>query len=315
MPSAALIDRRSNSAIQPLGAIARGRVWYVDTQGTHRSTGKSWRNAFSTMAAALAVADTYDEVWFVGDVREEITGSNLKFGITIRGVGGLHHADQPDSTNPYLVGSSVWRPPASPTAATPLLNIRGRGWRFSSILFDAPVDAACLLFERDAGSGTAELDASHYRVEDCDFRNGLYGIQDKGGCYNGLIQRNMFETLDATSSGCAIIATNVVNAWRRHRILRNYFQPDSTTEGNERHIVGAFNGAEIRGNTFGTVKGTGKYIDLTGGADNVVCENILAGLYDTTDYVAGTRDIWYDNKTVVKATTSPDGHTLTVPAA
>jgi hypothetical protein len=90
---------------------------------------------------------------------------------------------------------------------------------------------------------------------------------------------------------------------------------DSSTEGNLQHIDSPLNGSTILGNVFGTVKSTGIYIDLTGGTGNVVAHNILGGVYDTSDYVAGTGDLWYQNAVAVKATTAPDGLSLTVPAA
>ena len=301
-----------------------GNQWFVNAQtdtiarGGDTARGNSWKTALRTMTRALTLAQSGDTVYATGDIREEVVGSNLKFDITIVGCGSLHHADSPAAG--YLTGGAVWRPPASPTTATPLIAVRGRGWKFVNIFFDCPVDAAAIRLARNSLDGTSEYDAGHASIIDCDFRNGLYGIEDYDGCYNVTVRGNTFESLDATSSVAAIIgnAGGGPASPRRWRILDNFFQSDSTTEGNERHIVLGLAGSLIKGNVFGTVKGSGLYIDLSKGSlgsGNVVTGNVLGGLYDTTDYVPGTGDLWYQNASVVKATTSPDGVTLDVPGA
>ena len=287
---------------------------YVDTvNGNDGYNGQTWGGSFKTMGAALSAVQTGGKIYFRGDVREELVGSNLKFDVTIIGVGSKHHADLPSSS--YHPGAVAWRPPASPTATTPLLKIRGRGWKLINIMFDCPVDAAAVYLERNALATTAEFDASHASIIGCDFRNGKYGIQDVGGCFNVRIEDCDFETIDE-ASGCAIINTSTaVAAPRRWVILNNRFQMDSSTAGNLQHIDSPLNGSTIRGNVFGKVKSTGIYVDLTGGAGNVVTENILGGVYDTSDYVSATGDLWYQNRVAVKATTAPDGLTLSVPTA
>lgn len=302
----------------------RGKDIYVSTyDGSDGRSGRSWERAKATMAGALAIAETHDRIYFVGKITEQITISaltnlNLLFDIQIIGCGSLHHADQPGSGSTlYDYGASVWQPLASPTATTPNLSVYGRGWGFHNILFDAPTDAAALRLVRNSSSGTSEYDAGHATIFGCDFRNGLRGVEDSDGIFNALIERCVFETFDATTSAAAIITvTNTgVAASRRWRILDNFFQPESSTNGNERHIVMALNGSLIKGNVFGTVHGTGMYVDLNGGVSNVVTDNLLSGLYDTTDYRSGTGDKWYQNRCVVKATTAPDGVTILVPAA
>lgn len=323
--------RRGGGALVPI----RGKDIFVWGQarsnfaeirgGNDGASGKDWDNALLTMGEALRRARTGDRINMTGKFTEQLsiadtglTDLNLKFDITIQGVGSLHHADQPGSgSSLYDHGACVWQPAASPETTTPNLSVYGRGWKFYDILFDGPADAACVRLVRNSSSGTDEYDAGHASFVGCDFRNGLRGIEDSDGNFNVLVQDCVFETFDATTSGAAIITvTNTgVAATRRWRILDNYFQPKSSTEGNERHIVMALNGSLIKGNTFGTVKGTGLYVDLNNGAGNVVTENVLMGLYDTTDYRAGTGDVWYQNWSVVKATTSPDGTTISNPAA
>ena len=288
--------------------------YFVDTvNGLDTNDGKSWALAFQTMSAALSAVATGGFIYFRGDVREELVGSNLKFDVTIIGVGSKHHADVPAAG--YHPGASAWRPPASPTAATPLIKVRGRGWKFINIMFDCPVDAAAIYLERNALEGTSEYDAGHATIIGCDFRNGKYGIQDVGGCFNVRIEDCDFETLDE-ASGVAIVNTSTAVAVPRRWVIQgNRFQMDSSTEGNLTHIDSPLNGSTIKDNVFGTVKSTGKYIDLTGGTGNVVAKNILGGVYDTDDYVGGTGDLWLQNAVAVKAVTAPDGLTLAAPAA
>lgn len=278
--------------------------------GSNQNDGRSPRTPFLTMAKALSVAKTGDTIYFWGDVREELTGSNLVFDLTIIGLGRLHHPDSPGTG--YRTGGSMWRPPASPTTATPLLKVRGRGWRFINVVFDCPVDAAALYLERNALSDVSEYDPSHLSVIGCRFVDGKYAIEDAGGCYNVTIRDSEFK--GCTTAAIANTSTSVANPlnWK----IRNCLFPSETSGfGNAVHIDSPLNSSYITESIFGTVVSTGKYIDLTGGNNNIVTKNVLNGLYDTTDYVPGTGDTWYGNRTVVKATYSPDGDSIQVPGA
>lgn len=289
-----------------------GASWYVDTfrGDDSNNDGMSWSSPFATMGKALTEAETLDTVYFRGDVREEIVGSNLKFDITIVGCGSLHHPDQP--TAAYDPGASCWRPPASPTATTPLIAVRGRGWTFVNILFDAPVDAAAVQLVRNALAGASEYDASHASFIGCRAVGGKHFIEDVGGCYNVTIDDNEIGSMSAA----AIINTSTAVAnplnWK---IRGNRFPADVGDFGNVTHIDSPLNSAIIRENVFGTVRAAAKYIDLTGGNGNVVTENVFGGVYDTSDYVAGTGDMWLQNAVAVKAVTAPDGLTLAAPGA
>ena len=256
----ALTSRGAALELEQLVAGGRpGNRWYVSTfDGSDNNNGKSWTFPFATMSAALSAAQTSDTIYFRGDVREELTGSNLKFDITIVGVGSKHHPDQPTSL--YDPGASMWRPPASPTTATPLLTVRGRGWNFVNVTFDCPVDAAAVVLSRNALSGASEYDASHASFLGCRFLSGKYGIEDAGGCYNVTVQGNQFLGMSTT----AIVNTSTAVAnplnWK---ILDNQF-PSYVSIGNATHIDSPLNEAVIKGNVFGTVTSTAAYIDLTG---------------------------------------------------
>lgn len=304
----------ANEVMALLGYGVYGNTYYVDTfNGGTANDGLSWDNALSTMAAALTLAQTGDTVLFRGNVREEIVGSNLKFDITIVGVGGLHHPDQPAAGYDY--GSATWRPPASPTAATPLLKLRGRGWRFKNIFFDCPVDSAAVYLDRNALSDVSEYDPSHASFINCRFVDGKYGIQDVGGCYHINVEGCQFKAM--TTAAIANTSTAVANPlnWT---IKGCQFPANTSSFGNATHIDSPLNCSVIQDSVFGTVTSTGLYIDLTGGNTNIVTSNYLMGSYDTSDYVAGTGDGWSGNITADisgNASVDASGLTIDVPGA
>lgn len=293
-----------------LAAGVYGNTYYVDTfAGGTANNGLSWQSALSTMAAALTLAQTGDTIYFRGDVREEIVGSNLKFDITIVGVGGLHHPDQPAAG--YQYGSATWRAPASPTTATPLLEVRGRGWTFINVFFDCPVDAAGVKLVRNALSGVSEYDASHASFLGCRFVDGKWAIEDAGGCYHVTVDGCQFKGFTTA----AIANTSTAVAEPLNWTVKNCQFPSNVSGfGNATHIDSPLNCSVIQDSVFGTVVSTGLYIDLTGGDGNIVWNNILLGVYATSDYVAGTGDQWYGNRCVVTVTQAPDGVTILNPA-
>lgn len=319
-PNGARRPFRLIKGISRLSDLADGASGPVDDiflntfAGSDAQDGKSWGSAVATMDRALDLVETGGRVFFVGDVREEITGSNLKFDISIIGCGGLHHPDQPSSA--YNYGASMWRPPSSPTAATNLLVVRGRGWRFINIAFDTPVDAAAVYLSRNASSGTDEYDASHAVFDNCRFLSGYYGINDNGGANNITIRNCEF----ATQTACAIwgSSTSVANP-RAWKIFDNVFPANVSSLGNAVHIDLSLNESVIARNFFGTVSSTGYYINLTGGNGNMVTENFLMGAYNTSDYVAGTGDSWFGNQAISisfgTSGTDASGRTIGVPEA
>lgn len=290
-----------------------GTAWFVDPFfGKSTNDGRTWATAFSTMAAALTACATGDTIYFRGNVREECVGSNLKFDITIVGCGSLHHPDQPSSA--YDPAGAMWRAPASPTAATPLLEVRGRGWNFINIAFDCPVDKAAVLLQANALSDVSEYDASHASFIGCDFQQGLGAVEDNGGCTHVTFQGCTFRAMTPAGAKAIYGSSTAVRLPQNWLIENCNFPGPSASGGNECHIDAALSGSIIRGCTFGTVEGTALYIDLTGGGGNIVTGNLLGGAYEASDYVAGTADLWYGNRCVVTVTTAPDGVTLAVPA-
>lgn len=314
--------RRGGGALVPI----RGKDIYVWAQahndfsstrgGNDGASGADWDHAILTMTEALARAKTGDRIFVAGKITEECTGSNLVFDLTIQGVGSLHHADQPGSgTSLYDYGASIWQPPSSPTATTPLLKIRGRGWKIYDMMFDCPVDSAALYLERNASSGTDEYDPSHLTVRGSRFVDGKYAIQDVGGCYNVTIDDCEAKNI----STCAIANTSTAVANPLNWKIKGFRCPaDVGTLGNASHIDSPLNGSYIWDSFFGTVDSTALYVDLTGGNSNIVTRNYMMGSYDTSDYVAGTGDGWSGNITAdISGNSAVDasGLTIAVPAA
>lgn len=272
----------------------RGDEWFVDTyNGSTGGAATSWSTATNTMAQALAKAQTHDTIYFVGDIREEITGSNLKFDIKIVGCGGKHHPDQP-GTAPTLYdpAAACWRPPSSPTAATPLIKVRGRGWQFHNIMFDCPVDEAAIYLERNASSGTSEYDPSHAVIQNCRFVSGKFGIKDVAGTYRVTVRGCDFFAL-SESGGCAIITTGTGVA-----VPLNWLVEDNHFAQNVSHMRVSLNYGIIRNNSFGNFTTTGiKTTEVSAqGSYNMIYGNALSGTYSNAGgYTGAATDEWGGN--------------------
>lgn len=286
----------------------RGTDWFVSTfnnintltaglsLGNDSNSGKSWDRPLLTMGEALDRAKTHDRIFFVGKITEELVGSNLKFDISIIGCGGTHHADQPGTAPAlYDYGSAVWAPPSSPTATTPLIEVRGRGWKFYNILFDVPVDDAAIKLVRNASSGTSEYDSSHAVVYGCRFTDGDIAIENSGGAGFVRVERCQFQRLNATSSSAGIKCTSTSVAVPLNWVIR-----ENEFHNNSSHILSSMSYSTIRGNTFGIFSQT-LSIDIDDqpsanqGTGNVIWGNYLSGTYGATAYPPGTGNEWAGN--------------------
>lgn len=280
---------------------APGNTYFVDTlYGSDANSGENWDASVATMSRALTLAQSYDTIVFKGDVREELTGSHEKFDITIIGAGNrARHA------NTGYAGASVWRPPASPTATTPLLKVRAQGWRFVNILFDCPVDAAAIYLERNAVDGVAngEYDPSHAEFINCRFESGKVGIQNHGGAGFVRVESCRFYRL-TESGGAGIKCTSTGTA-----VPLNWQIIDNSFMNNASHILSSMSYSEIRGNTFGRFTAT-LSIDIDDqpsanqGEYNIITGNYLSGTYAATAYPPGSNNEWAGNQNVAGITTS-----------
>ena len=198
-----------------LGSI--GRVFFIFPQGN--GPRGSFSN-FTDLAPNLRIRDT---IILGGVLREQAVAPLDVYDVTI--IGADNSPRQATSGGVPTGGGASWIPPASPVAATPLLELRASGWRIHGIEF-TPVNAsAAIRTTRSASVDT--IDASHTRITDCLFAgNGgttQKGIEDNGGCGRVQIEDCIFEDL----AGTAIIGLNTAAAvpmrWRitRNRFLRN----------------------------------------------------------------------------------------------
>lgn len=258
---------------------------------------------------ALGQGGSGSVICFIGNVAEQLTTPAGVFDVTVIGCGNSpRHADAFNNKSGY--SAATWKPPASPTAATPLCRVIQQGWSFYNTLFDPPSDSAALNFVRNAASGTSERDGSHFTVGGCRFAAGQNHISISAtgfteNVFNGRILGNTFN--DATAT--AIVAGANVGGWR-HQIIGNVFA------SNVNHII--LNGATqcyIAENDIGLMTTLG--ISLTGGANNVVTKNLLSGIFNTSDYVAGTGDNWVGNFIApqLEPEVGDNGITIDVPAA
>jgi len=287
------------------------KSWFVDPEHANAgSDGTNMNAPFSTLAAALSACDTGDRIYIHGDCDEpSLICSNLKFDVHVIGCGSLHHPDQPSAA--YHPGASMIR---DTTDAGVNLTVRGRGWQFHNIAFDAPASYAAVQLSRNALTGVSEYDPSHASFVGCKFLHGKYGIDDAGGAYNVTVDDCYFAGM--TTAGIFGSSTSVANplAWN----IKNCRFPAHKATGNVCHIDISLNESFIYDSFFGTVTSTGLYINLTGGFSNIVTKNLLMGSYSTDDYVSGTGDSWMGNTSIDTDEAEVDsatGLTIAVPAA
>lgn len=236
--TANLINRNFNNLGMAAG-LGPGRVWYVNANGGG-GDGSSWDQAFGRMGDAFSVLSSNDNIFLLGQVREELIAPLGVSNVRIIGAGTLpRYGNESSFSQPALDAASTWRPPSSPTAATPLLTLRQQGWLFSNILFDCPVDAAAILLKREESA--TYPDPSHAAILNCRFTDGKNGIEDTGGCAGLLIQGNVFQRL--TGQGYKVNSTGVAVPLQ-NRFLGNLFQD---CDGG---IIGSFAQAVIADNIF-----------------------------------------------------------------
>lgn len=274
--------------------------YYVDAENGNDTVhdGLSADRAFATMAKAFDVVTDNGVIHLRGPITETITCPDGVTGVTVMGDGsGLRHG----STSNVAEG---FAPAWHDDAEAPLVQVHSQGWTFTGILF-APHSGDCAIELLTDGAADPEHTVSGTRIIGCRFAQGERAILDNnGGGYVDVIGCK-FEG----QTVCSIETLNAPPNPRGWRILDNYFG-----EGSAAHIDMELRDSLIKGNVFATVDDTDLYIDLTGGNDNVVTQNTLGGLYDTTDYVSGTSDIWYGNYADDTEATS-SGITLDVPAS
>jgi hypothetical protein len=286
--------------------VRAGRTYYVEggagAVASNSKNGLSWSQAFANMDQAFDVIDSGDTIVFRGNIREELTTPAGVFDVTIIGAGNRpRHADGHTGDNGY--SGAIWKPPASPTAATPLCIVQQQGWRFVNVLFDCPVDAAAVKLNRDAASGDDERDASHAEFIGCRFDSGKIGIENAGGAGFVLVKGCRFYRL-TESGGAGIKCTSTSVA-----VPLNWQIEDCHFANNASHILHSMSYSLIRNNIFGRFTAT-LSVDIYDqpsagqGEYNVITGNYLTGTYSATAYPAGSNNEWAGNQNVAGVTTA-----------
>lgn len=272
--------------------------WFVDPQhGSNQADGRDPRSPLSTIAGALAKCVSGDTIYFVGNVREEVVGSNLLEDISIIGMSNRpRHADHArDGIGNGAQGAS-WRQAASHGATTPLLEIRGQGWHLENFLMVPPSDAAAVKLKRNALSDVSEYDASHFSAKGVRFVGGQSGIEDSGGHFNVLIEDCIFQ---ANTDGIKTLDTAVAVPLQ-WEIRGCHFSQ------NTHHIRVSAAYWNIHHNAFGKFTTTGLNLTFIAGNDaaelaNLIWNNLLSGSYSSPSYVegGGNTDEWGGNYNVI----------------
>jgi hypothetical protein len=290
-----------------------GREWFLNagsgaasddgTGGAAAGDGRSWRTARRTMASIFTdpLFSSGDVIFAIGKIREELTAPAGIHGVKIIGASSTRHPDGHTSNNGYV--GSAWVPPASPTAATPLLTLIQQGWEVHNMLFDCPVDAAAVKLNRDAGAGDDERDAGHAKFINCRFDSGKVGIENAGGAGFVTVRGCQFYRL-TESGGAGIKCTSTSVA-----VPLNWRIEDNHFANNASHILSSMSYSLIRRNIFGRFTAT-LSIDIDDqpsanqGEYNVLTENYLTGTYSATAYPPGSNNEWAGNQGVAGVTTA-----------
>ncbi len=285
-----------SSLVVPAGAsfsdqTGFSNTWYIDTNtGSDSNDGLSWENAKLTMDAVFDLLESGDTVYFVGNIREQLTTPTGAADVTIIGAGPRpRHAD----THPLNgeLSASTWKLPVSSTDV-PLLILRNPGWRFVNILFAAHSSNYAVRLERNAVEDATEQDASHAQFIGCRFASGAGGISDTGGCFNVVVRDCHFQAL---TTACILGVGNIGVGQLAWRIENNHF--NNFTNG----VKIAAHECVIKGNFFtdgGTPNTT--YVLNTnngGGRDNFIVNNFFQTLtanFNTPDVVGCATDVWFN---------------------
>lgn len=304
---------RQLEAQNPVQETYFGRKWYVDAKtGSDSNSGRSPAAPFLTMAAAFAVVDSGDVIYFRGKIREQLDTPVGVFDVKIIGAANRprHADDHSESSSPGRGSSSAtWMAPASGSTAVPLLRVIQQGWRIERVCFSLSGSAtACIGMHRTDDAGDDERDGGHLEVVGCKLQGtpgtpaGI-GIQTNGCGFGGIYDNLLFGFTTAMAKTGA--AGGQVGWWE---IAGNRF------DGNTNGIVLPLYHSVVKRNDF-TVTTT-KEVDLANGAANIVTENNFLGNYDAN--VAATGDSWFNNYSLDTTSGEVDdttGQSTSVPVA
>lgn len=268
----------------------KGRAWFVDANATSNGNGKSPKSAYSTMAQAFSSVASGDIIYFVGKIQEQLITPVNVFDVTVIGCGNRpRHADATPVGGSYA--AATWAAPATPTAATPLVQVIQQGWRFVNILFAGSAGCPSINFVRNAAAGDLERDGSHGEVINCRFAgvdSTDVGVQFGNTSYTEIVNNTLIKGCDF--QGCATaIAEHSAGLQYRIQIVGNTFISNT----NDIVLGGYF--THIVGNVM-SLAPTGCLVLSGGTGSSQVHGNYLPGTYaNGTLYAPGTGDNWNGN--------------------
>lgn len=277
----------NNNRLQLSGKSTINNVYILAPQGGASPIAGTSIGTFNTFAALAPNLRSRDLIILIGVLREQAVAPLGVFDVTV--VGGANRPRQATSGGVPTGGGASWLAPTSPTAATPLIELREQGWTFENIQFAGPSDDACIKMHREE---TATYpDASHLTLRGCRFTGGLIGLEDYGGASDVLIEDCSFEDLSGVGGGAIVVTNQGIAIPSRWLIQNNRFLP--SVNG----IVGAFVDSQILYNTI--YKQTTTTINLASGNTglrNIVKNNhfnIAAADFDPAGGVTGNAtDTW-----------------------
>lgn len=266
------------------GTISKPHFVFPDGNGP--------RGCFSSMEDCLQHVRSRDVIVLGGVLREQVVTPLDVYDVTI--IGAANNPRQATSGGVPTGGGASWLPPTSPTATTPLIEVRAAGWSFKNIEF-TPVNAsAAVRLTRSATVDT--IDASHAGFEGCAFQsNGgttQIGIEDNGGCGFVTIDGCRFEAL----GGTAILGLNTAAAVPlRWRVRQNLFLRN--TNGIAMSATQGLFWANVINQAANDANNKMNLISVAGqGSLNMVLDNqfsdAAANVTIAKGYKPGTTDVW-----------------------
>jgi hypothetical protein len=302
---------RNLEARTPVQETYFGKRWFVDAKtGSNSNSGTTAAAPFLTMAKAFSVLESGDVIIFRGKIREQLDTPVGVHDVTIIGAANRprHADDHTEDGNIRGSSSATWTAPASGSTAVPLLRFIQQGWRVERCVFQLSGSAtACIGVHKTDDAGDSERDGAHAEIMGCKLQGTVgaaagIGIQTNGNGFVCVRDNLLFGFATAMAKTGA--AGGQVGWWE---IAGNRFYDN--TNG----IVLPLYHSLVKGNYFG-VHAT-KEVDLTGGAANIVTENVFLGDYDVN--VAASGDSWFNNHSLDAASgeVDADGKTSSVPVA
>jgi len=278
-------------------------VWYLFPQGGGP------RGSFTTFTTLAPNLRSRDLIILGGVLREQAVAPLNVYDVAV--IGAANSPRQATSGGTPTGGGASWVAPTSPTASTPLIELRAAGWSFENIEFTPHTSSAAIRLTRSASVDTT--DASHARISGCLFGanggSGQIGIEDNGGSSRVTIENCGFEGLAS-----AILSLNTANsiplAWK---ILDNRFRQNtndikmslsySLLQGNQHNTAGSGSTNKV----VSTISISGQ-----GGNNHVVLNffhNTTGEIQVSNGYSGASTDMWsnYCIGTAALIVTSPPG--------